>query len=57
MKKVIINMTGYFEGGENLESGAVLPFLYMYIISFITFKRYTMKKLMTREYKTFASSI
>lgn len=34
MKKVIINMTGYFEGGENLESGAVLPFLYMYIISF-----------------------
>lgn len=27
-------MTGYFEGGENLESGAVLPFLYMYIISF-----------------------
>lgn len=34
MKKVIINMTGYFEGGENLESGVVLPFLYMYIISF-----------------------
>lgn len=27
-------MTGYFEGGENLESGAVLPFLYTYIISF-----------------------